>query len=59
MSTPDFTALVSGHRKYFQSGATRPAKWRKTRRKELSALSPNVDEVCEGFLCPLRTVTDN
>ena len=36
MSKPDFGALLSGHRKYFQSGATRSAGWRK---EQLIAMS--------------------
>ncbi len=28
MSTPDFSALVSQHRNYFRSGATRSVEWR-------------------------------
>jgi hypothetical protein len=28
MSIPDFSALVSRHRNYFRSGATRPVEWR-------------------------------
>jgi len=28
MSTSDFSPLVSRHRKYFRTGATRSAEWR-------------------------------
>lgn len=46
MSMPDFTALVSEHRKYFQSGATRPAKWRE---QQLIALRTMMEDHAEDF----------
>jgi aldehyde dehydrogenase (NAD+) len=46
MSTPDFGALLSGHRKYFQSGATRSATWRK---EQLIALREMMKDRGEEF----------
>src|SRR5262252_4835933 len=46
MSTFDFGALVSRHREYFQSGATRSAKWR---RKQLIALRAMMKDHAEEF----------
>jgi acyl-CoA reductase-like NAD-dependent aldehyde dehydrogenase len=46
MSTSDFGALVSGHRKYFQSGATRSAKWRE---EQLIALRAMMEDHAEDF----------
>ena len=46
MSTPDFGALLSGHRKYFQSGATRSAKWRE---EQLIALRAMMKDHAEEF----------
>src|SRR5215467_4263538 len=46
MSTPDFSALVSGHRKYFQSGATRSVEWREA---QLTALRAMMKERAEEF----------
>ena len=52
MSTPDFDALLSGHRKYFQSGATRPAKWRE---EQLIGLRAMMKNHCEEFYNALWT----
>jgi len=52
MSTPDFRALLSGHRKYFQSGATRPAKWRQ---QQLIALRAMMKDHAEEFYRALWT----
>jgi len=38
MSAPDFNALESGHRKYFQSGATRSVEWREMQLTALRAM---------------------
>src|SRR5262250_517329 len=46
MSAPDFNALVSGHRKYFQSGATRSVEWRE---KQLTALRVMMKDHAEEF----------
>src|SRR5215469_11825605 len=50
MSTCDFGALVSRHRMYFQSGATRSAKWR---RKQLIALRSMMKDHAEEFYASL------
>src|SRR5215471_19267931 len=52
MSTPDFRALLSGHRKYFQSGVTRSAKWR---RQQLIALRAMMKDHAEEFYSALWT----
>ena len=52
MSTPDFGALLSGHRKYFQSGATRSARWRK---EQLIALRAMMKDRAEEFYSALWT----
>src|SRR5262249_60457380 len=52
MSMPDFAALVSGHRKYFQSGATRSAKWRE---EQLIALRAMMKDYAEEFYGALWT----
>jgi aldehyde dehydrogenase (NAD+) len=52
MSTPDFGALVSGHRNYFQSGATRSLKWRE---KQLIALRAMMEDHSEDFYDALWT----
>src|SRR5262252_1151663 len=52
MSTPDFGALVSSHRKYFQSGATRSAEWRE---KQLVALRAMMKDHAEEFYGALWT----
>src|SRR5262252_10345317 len=46
MSSFDFGALVSRHRKYFQSGATRSATWRE---KQLIALRAMMKDHAEEF----------
>ena len=38
MSMPDFRALVSHHRDYFLSGATRSAEWRASQLGGLKAM---------------------
>lgn len=38
MSTPNFSTLVSRHRNYFRSGATRSAEWREGQLKALRAM---------------------
>src|SRR5215470_125727 len=52
MSRPDFGDLVSGHRKYFQSGATRSLKWRE---KQLTALRAMMKDQGEEFYGALWT----
>src|SRR5215470_7497069 len=52
MSRPDFGDLVSGHRKYFQSGATRSVKWRE---KQLIALRAMMKDHAEEFYGALWT----
>src|SRR5262245_33328681 len=52
MSAPDFDTLVSGHRKYFQSGATRSMKWRE---KQLTALRAMMKDHAEEFYSALWT----
>src|SRR5215475_6988661 len=52
MSTPDFGALLTGHRKYFQSGATRSAKWRE---EQLIALRAMMKDHAEEFYGALWT----
>ena len=52
MSTPDLGALLSGHRKYFQSGATRSAKWRE---EQLIALRAMMKDHAEEFYGALWT----
>src|SRR5215468_9579108 len=52
MSTSDFGALLSRHRKYFQSGATRPAKWRA---EQLIALRAMMKDHGEEFYSALWT----
>ena len=46
MSTLDFGALVSRHRTYFQTGATRSANWRET---QLTALKAMMTDHAEDF----------
>src|SRR5438874_13636412 len=41
MNTADFSALVSRHRNYFKSGATRSVKWREDQLKALRAMMTN------------------
>jgi acyl-CoA reductase-like NAD-dependent aldehyde dehydrogenase len=52
MSAHDFGTLVSGHRKYFQSGATRSAKWRE---EQLIALRAMMKDHAEEFYGALWT----
>src|SRR5215467_13535073 len=52
MSTLDFDALVSRHRKYFQSGETRSAKWRG---EQLIALRAMMKDHAEDFYAALWT----
>src|SRR5215471_9099925 len=52
MNTPDFATLLSGHRKYFQSGATRAAKWRE---QQLIALRAMMKDHAEEFYAALWT----
>jgi hypothetical protein len=47
---PDFRALVSGHREYFRSGATRCAEWRAS---QLVALRAMMQEHAEDFYAAL------
>lgn len=46
MSTLDFGALISRHRKYFQTGATRSADWRAS---QLTALKAMMKDHAEDF----------
>ncbi len=46
MSNLDFGQLVARHRKYFQSGKTRPAKWREA---QLTALQAMLTERADDF----------
>src|SRR4051794_19784896 len=46
MSTPDFSALVSRHRNYVRSGATRPVEWREG---QLTALRAMMTDHAEDF----------
>src|SRR5262245_29848306 len=52
MSTPDYDILVSNHRKYFQSGATRSVEWRE---KQLTALRAMMKDHAEEFYGALWT----
>ena len=52
MSIPDFSALVSKHRNYFRSGATRPVEWREG---QLTALRAMMTEHAEAFYEALWT----
>src|SRR5436309_7058341 len=38
MNSPDFSALVAGHRAYFRTGATRSAQWREAQLTALKAM---------------------
>ncbi len=38
MNITDFSALVSRHRHYFRTGATRSVEWRESQLKALSAM---------------------
>ena len=50
MSIPDFSALVSKHRNYFRSGATRPVEWREG---QLTALRAMMTDHAEDFYAAL------
>src|SRR5713101_5292492 len=50
MSIPDFSALVSKHRNYFRSGATRPVEWREG---QLTALRAMMTDPAEDFYAAL------
>jgi aldehyde dehydrogenase (NAD+) len=52
MSMPDFQTLVSRHRNYFRSGATRSAEWRTS---QLAALKAMMEECAEEFYAALWT----
>jgi acyl-CoA reductase-like NAD-dependent aldehyde dehydrogenase len=60
MSTPDFSGLVSRHRNYFRTGATRSVEWREG---QLRALRAMMTDHAEDFYAALwadlrRNVTD-
>ena len=50
MNTADFPALVSRHRSYFRTGATRPAEWREG---QLTALRAMMTDRAEDFYAAL------
>lgn len=50
MSTLDFSALVSRHRKYFQTGITRTAEWRES---QLTAVGQMMKDHAEDFYAAL------
>src|SRR5260370_31813116 len=52
MSALDFGALISRHRRYFQSGATRDADWRES---QLTALKTMMRDHAEDFYGALWT----
>src|SRR5262245_29275711 len=52
MGTPDYGTLVSSHRKYFKSGATRSVEWR---HKQLTALRTMMKDHSEDFYAALWT----
>src|SRR6266481_3218792 len=52
MSATDVTALVSRHRKYFLTGATRSAEWRE---RQLTALRAMMTDRAEDFYSSLWT----
>ena len=52
MSTPDFSALVSARRKYFQTGSTRSVEWRVS---QLTALRTMMKEHAADFYTALWT----
>ena len=52
MSATDVTALVSRHRKYFRTGATRSAEWRE---RQLTALRAMMTDRAEDFYSSLWT----
>ena len=51
MADVDYTDLVAGQRKYFHSGATRPAEWR---RQQLEALKALLADNRDRFFAALR-----
>src|SRR6266478_192555 len=52
MSNPDFSALISRHRAYFRTGATRSAEWREG---QLTALRAMMTDRAEDFHAALWT----
>ena len=52
MNTTDFTALVSRHRNYFRTGATRSVEWRAG---QLTALRAMMTDRAEDFYASLWT----
>src|SRR4051812_28526916 len=50
MATPDFAAVVSRHRNYVRSGATRPVEWREG---QLTALRTMMTDRAEDFYAAL------
>ena len=52
MNTIDFSALVSRHRNYFRTGATRSAEWRES---QLTALQAMMTDRAEDFYASLWT----
>ena len=52
MNTPDFSALVTRHRAYFRTGATRSAEWREG---QLTALRAMMTDRAEDFHAALWT----
>src|SRR3954469_2882878 len=52
MSTPDFSTLVTRHRNYFRTGATRSAGWREG---QLTALRAMMTDRAEDFYAALWT----
>jgi aldehyde dehydrogenase (NAD+) len=52
MSTSEVPALVSRHRKYFQTGVTRPVEWRE---RQLTALRAMMTDRAEDFYASLWT----
>src|SRR5258707_6446429 len=52
MNTTDFTALVSRHRNYFRTGATRSVEWRA---RQLTALRTMMTDRAEDFYASLWT----
>jgi len=52
MVMPDFRALVSRHRNYFRSGATRSAEWRAD---QLTAMKAMINDHAEDFYAALWT----
>jgi acyl-CoA reductase-like NAD-dependent aldehyde dehydrogenase len=50
MTTPDFSALVSRHRKYFHTGITRSVEWRES---QLTALRTMMNDHADVFYAAL------